>query len=85
MTTASRRQRTRKHPERTQAEGYSHYAWDGTDLDHLDRVESNAISTDQYMRYELDGMVGHGIFETFVAGRRYPRYSSWGVLPPRTK
>lgn len=71
------------HPGRTQADGYSHYAWDGTDLDHLAEVESNTISSDQAMRYECDGMIGHGIFELFVAGHRYPRYPNWGTVPER--
>ena len=67
-----------QHPGRTEAKGYSHFQWDGRDTAYLDEVESRTISADQYMRYEYDGMVGHGIFELFVAGRRYPRYSNWG-------
>lgn len=71
------------HPGRTQADGYSHFAWDGSDLDHLTEVESNTISVDQAMQFDYDGMVGHDIFKLFVAGSRYPRYANWGVLPAR--
>ena len=72
-----------QHPGRTEADGYSHFTWDGKDAEHLDQVESNAISTDQFMRYEYNGMVGHGIFEMFVAGRRYPRYANWNATKPQ--
>jgi len=68
------------HPGRTQADGYSHFAWNGTDAAYLAEVESRVISTDQAMRYEIDGMVGHGICELFVAGDRYPRYANWGTV-----
>lgn len=66
------------HPEAVKAKGYTHYAWDGKDAAELDRVEASTISTDQFLRYDYDGKVGHGVFELFVAGRRYPRYSNWG-------
>jgi hypothetical protein len=33
------------------------------------------------MRFESDGMIGHGIFEFLVAGRRYPRYANWTGAP----
>jgi hypothetical protein len=69
------------HPGRTNADGYSHFAWDGRDLDYLADVESNSHSTDQAMRFESDGMIGHGIFEFLVAGRRYPRYPNWTGAP----
>lgn len=71
------------HRARTEADGYSHFAWDGTDLDYLTEVESNTISSDQAMRYETDGMIGHGVFEHLVAGYRYPRYPNWGTVPAR--
>jgi hypothetical protein len=29
------------------------------------------------MRFEMDGMTGHGIFELLVQGDRYPRYPTW--------
>ncbi len=73
------------HPGRTEADGYSHFSWDGTDLEHLDEVESNTISTDQSMRFECDGRIGHGIFEFLVSGKRYPRYSNWGSAPARAR
>ena len=35
------------------------------------------FSLDQLMRFEMDGMTGHGIFELLVQGDRYPRYRTW--------
>ena len=62
---------------RVSADGLSYYTWNANDAADLAEVESNAMSLDQLMRFEMDGMVGHGIFELFVAGQRYPRYPTW--------
>lgn len=51
-------------------------AWDENDLDTLRKVESRAAASDQLMRYELDGMVGYGIFELWVASDGYDRYNA---------
>jgi hypothetical protein len=32
------------------------------------------------MRFEMDGMVGRGIFELLMMGERYPRYPNWGPM-----
>jgi hypothetical protein len=56
--------------------------WNSTDRELLRRVEAAAVSSDQLMRYELDGMVGYGIFEMYSAGDGYERYApNW--TPPR--
>jgi hypothetical protein len=57
--------------------GLSYYVWNGNDAADLDEVESRAMSLDQLMGFELDGMTGHGIFELFSAGDHYPRYPNW--------
>ena len=41
-------------------------------------VESGAVSIDQLMRFEMDGMTGSGIFELLVGGDHYQRYPTWG-------
>jgi hypothetical protein len=62
---------------RQTVDGLSYYVWDGNDPEDLAEVEANAMSLDQLMRFELDGMVGHGIFELFSAGDHYHRYPNW--------
>ena len=46
--------------------GLSFYKWNSTDSTDLDEVEANAVSLDQLMQFEMDGMIGHGIFELLV-------------------
>ena len=66
--------------DRRQREGaLSYYVWNGDDGDDLVEVESNAVSLDQLMRFEMDGLSGHGIFglavwrdKTSVTGRGVP-------------
>ena len=54
-------------------------AWNSSDLADLGEVESGpALSIDQLMRYEMDGMVGSGIYVAFVHGDHYQRYPTWG-------
>jgi hypothetical protein len=56
--------------------------WDANDAQTLHTVERRSPASDQLMRYELDGMVGYGIFELWVASDGYDRYArSW---PPPT-
>jgi hypothetical protein len=50
--------------------------WNEHDLAVLRRVEAGSLASDQLMRYELDGMVGYGIMELFVAGDGYDRYAT---------
>lgn len=59
--------------------GYlGHFPWDSSDRDQLTALESGAMSIDQLMRFELDGMVGHGIFEILSGGAGPARYlANW--------
>jgi len=65
------------HSRRQTGHGLSYYAWDSSDAADLDEVESRTISLDQLMRFEMEGMTGHGIFELLVQGDGYARYPSW--------
>ncbi len=69
---------------RQQGDSYSWYAWDGTVADDLLEIEGNTISMDQLMRFEMEGLTGHGIFELLVQGRGYDRYPTW-ALPQRRR
>ena len=51
--------------------------WDSRDVTELGDVESHTISLDQLMDFEMNGEVGHGIFEILVFGDGYPRYPTW--------
>ncbi len=52
--------------------------WNEQDRALLGRVEAASVASDQLMRYELDGTVGYGILELYVAGDGYDRYrSNW--------
>jgi hypothetical protein len=55
----------------------SYYVWNSTDAVDLDEMEANAVSMDQLMTFQLDGMTGSGIFELLVAGDAYARYPNW--------
>ncbi len=65
------------HSRRQRDGALSYYHWDSTESSDLQEVETNDISLDQLMRFEMDGMTGHGIFELLVQGDRYPRYPNW--------
>jgi hypothetical protein len=54
-----------------------YHVWDSTDAAALTDVEAAVISLDQLMRFEMEGMIGHGIFELLVQGNRYSRYAQW--------
>lgn len=58
-------------------DGFSFYTWKGTKPADLEEVESRAVSMDQLMHYEMDGMAGLGIFELLVQGDGYSRYPIW--------
>ncbi len=64
-------------------QGYSYYTWNSTIADDLLEIEANTISMDQLMRFDMDGMTGHGIFELLVQGRGYPRYPTWALPQQR--
>ncbi|MEZ5165006.1 MAG: hypothetical protein R2695_00445 [Acidimicrobiales bacterium] len=55
-------------------------AWDSSDPEVLATVESQSMSIDQLMRFETDGMVGHGIFEILSGGAGHGRYPNWPVM-----
>ena len=65
-------------PRRQRGEKVVFSAWNSTDASDLAEVESGTLSIDQLMRYEMDGMVGSGIFELLVRGDHYQRYPTWG-------
>ena len=61
-------------------DGLMFSVWNSSDPQQLGQMERGAVSMDQLMRYEMDGMTGHGIFELLVMGDRYPRYPNWGPM-----
>lgn len=54
-----------------------HFPWNAADRDQLVQLEGSSMSIDQLMRFEHNGMVGHGIFEILSGGRSYARYPNW--------
>jgi hypothetical protein len=68
-------------PNRVLSDGVMHARWNGSDSDDLAVAEAGALSMDQLMRFECNGMTGAGIFELFVMGDGYPRYPNW--VPPK--
>jgi hypothetical protein len=67
---------------RQSSDGLSFYKWNSTDSTDLDEVEANAVSLDQLMQFEMDGMIGHGIFELLARGDHYKRYPNWDPSRP---
>jgi hypothetical protein len=68
-------------PNRVLSDGVMHARWNSSDSDDLAVAEAGALSMDQLMRFECNGMTGAGIFELFVMGDGYPRYPNW--VPPK--
>ncbi len=62
---------------RQSSDGQSAFVWNENDAADLAEVEANAVSLDQLMAFEVNGMKGHGIFELFAWGDHYPRYPNW--------
>jgi hypothetical protein len=60
--------------------GVIHARWDASNTDEVAYAESGALSMDQLMHFECDGMHGAGIFELFVMGDGYPRYPNWSPV-----
>ncbi|MDG2029153.1 MAG: hypothetical protein P8J50_18815 [Acidimicrobiales bacterium] len=63
-------------------EVFLHFPWNSTDSAELAAIESQAMSIDQLMRFEMNGddsttMVGHGIFEILSGGEGHSRYPNW--------
>ena len=61
--------------------GVMHARWDASKPEELAIAEGGAMSMDQLMHFECDGMHGAGIFELFAMGDGYPRYSNWPPVP----
>ncbi len=62
-------------------EFFLHFPWNSADPSELSAMESATVSIDQLMRFELDGMVGHGIFEILSGSDGYQRYlANWPAM-----
>ena len=61
-------------------EYYLHFPWDSSDPEQLAALEGGSMSIDQLMRFDLDGMTGHGIFEILTGGQSYARYPNWPAM-----
>lgn len=71
-------------PNRVIADGgVIHARWDASNADEVAFAESGAISMDQLMHFECDGMHGAGIFELYAWGDGYPRYANWPPAMPK--
>jgi hypothetical protein len=57
-----------------------HYPWDSANREDLVAVEERAMSIDQLMHFECDGMAGHGIFEILSGGAGPAKYPNWPVM-----
>jgi hypothetical protein len=68
-------------PNQVIGNGMMHSRWNSANADELATAEAGALSMDQLMRFECDGLVGSGIFELFVMGDSYMRYPNW--VPPK--
>jgi hypothetical protein len=61
-------------------DGTGYFAWNGNNRDELRQLEGLSVSMDQLMRYEMNGMTGHGVFEILALGEGYTRYPNWGPM-----
>jgi hypothetical protein len=62
-------------------EYFLHFPWSSADADELVALEAGAISIDQLMRFDLEGMVGYGILEILSGSDGYKRYlSNWPAM-----
>jgi hypothetical protein len=64
-------------PNRVTGDAMLHSRWNSTNADELAIAETGALSMDQLMHFECNGMTGAGIFELFVMGDGYARYPNW--------
>lgn len=60
-----------------EGEFFLHFPWNSTDGEQLAQLEQGSMSIDQLMRFDLEGMPGHGIFEILSGGEGYSRYTNW--------
>ncbi len=59
-------------------EYFGSFPWSSAERDQLVALEAGSVSVDQLMRFELDGQVGHGIFEILCGAEGYQRYlANW--------
>jgi hypothetical protein len=62
-------------------EYFGWFVWDSAAHDELVALEAGSMSIDQLMRFELDGMTGHGIFEILSGGAGFGRYlANWPAM-----
>ena len=62
-------------------EYFLHFPWNSTDHDELAALEAGSMSIDQLMRFDVDGMTGHGIFEILSGSDGYQRYlANWPAM-----
>ncbi len=70
-------------------EYFLQFPWNSRDRDELVAVEGQAMSNDQLMRFEYDGMSGYGVFEILTGEtgpERYPNnWPSMDMTPFRQK
>jgi hypothetical protein len=66
--------------DRGDGEYFLHFPWDSSDRDELVALEGGAMSIDQLMRFEYEGMSGHGIFEILTGGRGPAKYPNWPAM-----
>jgi hypothetical protein len=63
--------------DRGDGEYFLHFPWNSADRDELVALEEGAMSLDQLMHFDLDGMPGFGIFEILTGGIGPARYPNW--------
>ena len=62
-------------------EYFLHFPWNSADRDELLALEAGSMAIDQLMRFDLDGTIGHGIFEILSGGDGYRRYlRNWPAM-----
>ncbi len=59
-------------PNRVFSDGVMHGRWNSNNVEELAAAEAGAVSMDQLMHFDCDGMAGAGIFELLRDGRRLP-------------
>lgn len=62
-------------------EYFLHFPWNSSDPEALIALEARSMAIDQLMCFDLDGMVGHGIFEILSGADGYRRYlPNWPAM-----
>ena len=57
-----------------------HFPWNANDADQLAQLEAQSVALDQLMRFDHDGMAGHGVFEILTGGKGPARYPNWPAM-----